>query len=92
MNRGTGTGLMVFGLILIVLGAILDFAVTVTTSGFNINTMGLILLIVGIVAFLSGLGVVIASSSGRRTTIREDVHRIPGGQERIVDERDNMVS
>ena len=91
MNRTAGTGLMVFGLILVVLGAILDFAVSVTTSGFNINTVGLILLIVGIIAFLTGLGVVFASS-GRRTTLREDVRTVPGGRERIVDERDNLAS
>ncbi len=38
MNRAAGTGLMAFGLVLVVLGAILDFAVSVTTTGFNINT------------------------------------------------------
>jgi hypothetical protein len=34
-------------LLLIAIGAILDFAVTVRTSGFNLNTIGVILMIVG---------------------------------------------
>lgn len=41
-------------LFLIAVGAILRFAVTVTTSGFSIQTVGLILLIVG------GIGLVIS--------------------------------
>jgi hypothetical protein len=48
MNRGAGTGLIGLGIILTVVGAILDWAVTVTTSGFNINSVGVILLVVGI--------------------------------------------
>jgi hypothetical protein len=38
MNRGTGTGLIVFGVVLGVVGAIMAFAITVHTRGFNINT------------------------------------------------------
>ena len=34
-------------LVLLALGAILAFAVTVTTEGFDINTIGVILMIVG---------------------------------------------
>ena len=41
-------------LFLIAVGAVLRFAVTATTSGFNIQTVGLILMIVG------GIGLVIA--------------------------------
>lgn len=83
--------MMVFGLVLIVLGAILDFAVNVTASGFNINTVGLILLIVGIVAFLAGLIVVMMAGS-RRSVIQEDVRQVPGGSQRVVEERDNLAS
>ncbi|HEV8065942.1 MAG TPA: hypothetical protein VGP46_13955 [Acidimicrobiales bacterium] len=39
-------------LFLIAIGAILDFAVKVQTTGFNINTVGLILLIVGIIGLV----------------------------------------
>ena len=44
---GVGTSLL-----LIAVGAILRFAVSVTTSGFNIHTIGLILMIVGIVGLV----------------------------------------
>jgi hypothetical protein len=39
MNRGTGTGLIAFGVVLGVVGAIMAFAITVNTRGFNINTV-----------------------------------------------------
>jgi hypothetical protein len=47
---GVGTSL-----ILIAVGAILRFAVSVTTTGFNIHTIGLILLIIGIVGLIISL-------------------------------------
>ncbi len=47
---GIGTSL-----VLIAIGAILDFAVTVHTNGFNINTIGLILMIVGAVGLVLSL-------------------------------------
>jgi hypothetical protein len=42
-------------LILIAVGAILTWAVSVTTSGFNVNTIGVILMIVGGVGLLISL-------------------------------------
>jgi hypothetical protein len=42
-----GFGTSIF---LIAVGAILRFAVSVTTTGFNLHTIGLILIIVGIVS------------------------------------------
>jgi hypothetical protein len=90
MNRAAGTGLIGGGIALIVVGAILDFAVTVTTKGFNINTVGLILLIAGIVSFLTGI-IVVAFGGRSHTTLREDVHATPGGHER-VQERDEWAS
>ncbi|HLY51308.1 MAG TPA: hypothetical protein VKR21_19105 [Solirubrobacteraceae bacterium] len=42
-------------LLLIAVGAVLRFAVTVSTSGFNIHTVGVILMIVGGVGFLLSL-------------------------------------
>lgn len=47
---GVGTSI-----ILIAVGAILDFAVNVTTKGFNLHTVGLILLIVGAIGLLLSL-------------------------------------
>jgi hypothetical protein len=47
---GVGTSLM-----MIAVGAILDFAVKVQTRGFNLNTIGLILMIVGVVGLVLSL-------------------------------------
>jgi len=47
-----GIGVSLF---LIAIGAILDFAVDVQTSGFNLNTIGVILMIVGAVGLLLSL-------------------------------------
>ena len=83
--------MMIFGGILAAVGAILEFAVTVSTSGFNINKVGLILLIVGIVLFVAGLGIVM-TGSGRHTVMREDVQRTPTGTSHVqeTDERGAM--
>ena len=54
MSRGTGTGLIGFGIVLVVIGAVLKFAATVTTTGFNINAAVVILLVVGIIAVVIG--------------------------------------
>jgi hypothetical protein len=74
-------------LILIAVGAVLAFAVDVTTSGFNINTIGYILLVVGIVGALISL--VFWSSWGgvggaRRTVVDEG----PATRRRTVVEDD----
>jgi hypothetical protein len=61
-------------LILIAVGAVLAFAVHVTTSGFNVNTVGYILLVVGAIGALISL--VFWSSwggvGGSRRTVVED--------------------
>jgi hypothetical protein len=64
-------------LILIAVGAVLAFAVHVSTSGFNIHTIGWILLIVGAIGAL--LSLMFWSSWGgvggarRRTVVEDDV-------------------
>ena len=73
-------------LILIAVGAVLAFAVHVTTSGFNVNTVGYILLVVGAagglisLAFWSSWGgvggrrrTVIDSSAPRRAVVQDEV-------------------
>ncbi len=40
---------------LLVVGAILTFAVNVTTEGFNINTVGIILMVAGVIGLLLSL-------------------------------------
>jgi hypothetical protein len=64
---GVGSSIVVFAV-----GAVLRFAVTVTTTGFNLHTIGLILMIVGVFSFLVSLaywntwGGFGASSGGQR--------------------------
>ena len=90
MNRAAGTGLIGGGIALIVVGAILDYAVTVTTRGFNIHTVGIILLAVGIGLFIVS-GFVLTMGGRRRTSIQEDVRNVPGGQSRTLEERDDLA-
>jgi Domain of unknown function (DUF6458) len=91
MNRNTGAGLLGFGIVLVIVGAILEFAVTAQAKGFSVNTVGMILLIVGIVAFLLGL-VFMISGGSRRTTITNDVRNTPGGgQQRVLEQRDSLA-
>jgi hypothetical protein len=68
-------------LILIAAGAILAWAVHVTTTGFNVNTIGYILLVVGIIGALislvfwsswAGPGYFVDGSSRRRRTVVEE--------------------
>lgn len=47
---GIGTSLL-----LIAVGAVLRFAVSVSTSGFNLHTVGVILMIVGVLGLLLSL-------------------------------------
>lgn len=56
-------------LLLIAVGAILRFAVSVHTSGFNVHTIGLILMIIGGIGFvISLLWMVSAEDRMRRAT------------------------
>jgi hypothetical protein len=71
MNRNVGFGGSLF---LIAVGAILAFAVSVQTEGFNLNTIGMILMIVG------GIGVVLSlvamntpDKTERTDYVRKDV-------------------
>jgi hypothetical protein len=47
---GVGTSIVVFAV-----GAILRFAVTVQTHGFNVHTIGVILMVVGAIGFVVSL-------------------------------------
>jgi len=87
MNRSSGIGLTSFGMVLVVVGAILRFATSVQTSGFNIHKVGDIFLLVGILMVILSL-VIIAMSSRRRVVTRTDVRETPTGQHR-TDQRDD---
>lgn len=57
-------------ILLIAVGAVLAWAVSVDTEGVNINTVGIILFIVGIVGLLATLALTATATNGT-TTARE---------------------
>jgi uncharacterized membrane protein YidH (DUF202 family) len=91
MNRTTGIGLMAFGIVLVVVGAIMRFAVSAKTSGFDIHKTGVILLLVGIGVFVISL-VLLAVGGRSRGTMRTDVRETPSGQERTEQRDDYSTS
>jgi membrane-bound ClpP family serine protease len=82
MNRSAGTGFIGFGIVLVVIGAIMRFAVTATTQGFNIHTAGMIALWVGVVSFFVGL-LMFVLGSHNKTTTRDSVVQTQAGAERV---------
>ena len=91
MNRSSGIGLMAFGIVLVVIGAIMKFAVSAHTSGFNIHKAGLIVLLVGIgIVVLSLLVLVLGGRSS--STTRTDVQETPSGQQRTEQRNDWSTS
>ena len=70
-----------------VVGAIMAFAVTVHTRGFNINTAGWILLVVGVIVLLIGIAIMVTSSRTSSTTV-ENVQSTPTGEERVEERKD----
>jgi protein-S-isoprenylcysteine O-methyltransferase Ste14 len=85
MNRGAGSGLIGFGVVLLVVGAILAYAVTAHTTGFNINTAGVIAMVVGIVSVVIGIAMFALGSRSRSTSV-DRVVDTPSGQERVSEQ------
>ncbi len=81
MNRTSGTGLMAFGIVLAVVGAVLRFATSVHSSGFNVHKVGDILLVVGVLVVILSL-IIITMGARRRSTTRTEVRQTPSGQQR----------
>jgi hypothetical protein len=76
-----GLGTSVF---LIVVGAILRFAVSVTTKGFNLHTVGLILLLAGIVGLVIwGFWMAAYSDRRRRADYVVREREVPVVRERL---------
>ena len=73
--------------VLVVIGAIMRFAVTITTSGFNIHKVGDILLLVGIVLAVLSVALIVMGSR-RRVTTRTDVRGTPTGEQRVEERQD----
>ena len=91
MNRSTGSGLLVFGLVLGVVGAIMRFALKVHTSGFNFHTAGIILLIVGVGCAVVGLVLLLMAGRSRSVT-QESIQATPSGQVRTEERSDSGLS
>lgn len=69
-----GAGGLVVSIIAFAVGAILDWAVTVSPyqHGFNINKVGVILMIVGVVGAVLSLIVMAFGSARRSRTVMDD--------------------
>ena len=80
-----GLGSSIF---LIAVGAILDFAVTVSTPGFNLHVIGQILMVVGILGL--ALSLIFWGSWGgfhRRRTVYEGADvGVPARRRRVIEE------
>jgi H+/Cl- antiporter ClcA len=86
MSRSTGTGVLVLGIVLGVIGALMYWAVTATTEGFNINTAGLILFWVGVITAVIGL--ILTLMGGRSsTTVQRRGDAVDGGTYEYEEER-----
>lgn len=87
--RNTGIGVLVFGVILTVVGAIMAFAVQVETEGFNMNKGGLILFWAGIATIV--VSFIVMFVSGRSvSTSQSSIQQTPSGQVR-TEERVNSL-
>jgi hypothetical protein len=64
---GIGTGLVLFAV-----GAIMRFAISVTTTGFNIHTIGVILMIVGAIGFLVSCAFLVSRGGFNGRTTRTE--------------------
>jgi uncharacterized membrane protein YidH (DUF202 family) len=69
VNRSSGVGLTVFGIVLVTVGAAMRFAVSAHASGFNIHTAGVTLLLVEIGTVV--LGLLILALEARAVARRE---------------------
>ena len=67
-----GIGISVF---LMAVGAVLAFAVDVSTEGFNLNTVGIILMVVGALGLLTSL-VIFGGWNGRRGDVVVEERRL----------------
>lgn len=69
-----GAGALVASIVAFAVGAILDFAVTVSPDqhGFNVNKVGVILMIVGAVGAVLSLIVMLMANTRRSRTVVDD--------------------
>jgi hypothetical protein len=69
-----GAGGLVVSIIVFAVGAILDWAVTVSTyqHGFNVNKVGVILMIVGVVGAVLSIIMMVLDNTRRHRTVVDD--------------------
>lgn len=79
MNRASGISVLVLGIVLGVVGAIGRYAVTFTSSSFDIRDASGILLIVGVATAIVGLLITLLGGHSR-TTETESVRTTPSGE------------
>ena len=79
---------MGLAVVLVVIGAVMRFAVTVSASGFNIHKVGDIFLVVGILLAILSAALLVMGSR-RRVTTRTDIRGLPDGGEQRVQERED---
>ena len=67
-------GALATSIVIFAVGAILDFALTVSPDqhGFNVHTVGIILMIVGVVGAIISLVGMLASGTRRHRTVVDD--------------------
>jgi hypothetical protein len=90
MNRSTGTGFVGTGFALIVVGAILKFAVSAHQKGFNFHAAGFIGMWAGALAVVIGLVLVFAGGI-HKSTVRESVVQTASGTERVQERDDHIL-
>jgi putative Mn2+ efflux pump MntP len=72
VHMGLGTSLF-----LIAVGAVLRFAVHVTTHGFNLHTIGVILIVVGAIGLIISLIWMASAGRRRERVVRYDDRGVP---------------
>jgi uncharacterized protein YjeT (DUF2065 family) len=88
MEKSSGATFIGLGIVLVIAGAVMRYAVTVSTEGFDIHTAGVIALIAGLVSVAIGL-LLLMWPSRRRSVTTDRYVNTPDGQER-VQERDDI--
>jgi hypothetical protein len=75
------------GIVMVVVGTIMRFAVSAKTSGFDIHQAGVILLLVGIGVFVVSLFIIVLGGRSR-STVRTDIRETPSGQQQTEQKDD----
>lgn len=87
MNKSSGATFVGLGIVLIIAGAIMRYAVTARTQGFDIHMAGVIALVVGLLSLVLGL-VMMLWPSRRRTVTSDRSIETPQGHQRIQESED----